>query len=295
MPDTVTLNAHAKVNLSLQITGRRNDGLHYLESIVGFADVCDRITLTRSDSITLSVTGPESHHLVTHDENLAYQAAVWLKARCKIADGVDIVLNKHLPVSAGLGGGSADAAATLKACQKIWGVTLDTPSGSPKLTADLGADIPACLYGQAALIRGIGDSVSPVAPWPKTWLVLVNPRQPLSTADVFRQFSGPFANKENDNLAQVDWGKSAQDFADALKSRENNLTEHASILVPSIKDVLSALENVPTCLLARMSGSGPTCFGLFAHEKDAREAASELGEKRGNWWIRSSPLLSQTM
>jgi len=288
------MNAPAKVNLSLHITGRRDDGLHEIDSIVGFTDVCDRIMVVRSDSVRISVRGPESDHVGTHNDNLAYRAAIWLRARQEVTEGADIVLNKHLPVAAGLGGGSADAAATLKACQKLWSVTLEDSFHPSLLAADLGADVPVCRYGQAAWIRGIGESLTPVSPWPETWLVLVNPRQHLSTAEVFRQFSGPFANPEDHTLAQLDWGRSARDFAEVLRSSENSLTETASILAPSIKDVLSALNNLPACLLSRMSGSGPTCFGLFAQERDAIEAASELTESRPNWWVRSSPLLSTT-
>lgn len=288
----VIINAHAKVNLSLHVVGRRDDGYHELESIIAFIDIADRITLQPADEITLSISGPESMGLPGGSDNLTLRAARWLRDRAGESHGVAIALEKHIPVAAGLGGGSADAAAVLGGCARLWKLSGSPPISDAALATDLGADVPVCRFGKAAFVTGIGERYDSLPPWPKIWVVLVNPRVSLPTAHVFRNFSGPFKQPEATCTASAAWGESASAFVESLSSCSNSLTESAVEQVPAIEDVLTALEETPGCHLARMSGSGPTCFGLFATQEDAVRGAAAIADKNQGWWTRSSRLLT---
>lgn len=280
------LSAAAKVNLSLHITGRRSDGYHYLDSLIGFTNVCDLLTVSRSDDITLKVTGPNGSAIEADDRNLVVRAAKLVQKHFGISSGAAFTLEKNTPVAAGMGGGSADAAAAVTACLALWGTPDSKPITDQILADELGADVPVCRYGRAAHISGIGETITPALNWPDAWLVLVNPNITLSTKEVFSAFDGEF------DLAcdRTFKGRSFDEFVGFLFAQQNSLTTPACLIAPQIKSVLEALEKVSGCALARMSGSGPTCFGLFETQDLAETAAGELGRHQTEWWVKSTPL-----
>lgn len=267
MPTTEAF-ARAKVNLSLHVTGKRADGYHLLDSLVCFAGVGDTVTVTPADTLTLEVTGPEAQAL--EGENLVTRAARLMGGNAALH------LDKHLPVASGIGGGSADAAATLRALQ-----ALGRPLPADADVLRLGADVPVCLNGRAVRMTGIGEGLAP-APLPPAWLVLCNPRVGVSTADVFRGLEG-FGAPMPEVPAFADAGALAR----WLEGTRNDLEPPALRLAPVIADVKAALAAQDGCLIARMSGSGATCFGLFATEAQARKGAASLPPA---WWSAAAPL-----
>ena len=281
--------AAAKVNLYLHVTGKREDGYHTLDSLMAFAEVGDLITVAPSEELRLSLKGPFGERLGAEDDNLVLRAARLLAETLGHPAQAHITLHKELPIASGIGGGSADAAATLKALLKLWGATLDPPT-LVDLGLRLGADVPICLAGRAAFVGGIGEKISPAPPLPEAWLVLANPGVAQSTPAVFKARSGDFSPPApfDDTL------KTVSQLADLLKARRNDLTAAALSLSPEIAAVLSALERAEECLLSRMSGSGATCFGLFASADQARLAATEIAQEQPGWWVHSARLLSET-
>jgi 4-diphosphocytidyl-2-C-methyl-D-erythritol kinase len=277
--------APAKLNLYLHVLGRRPDGYHELDSLVAFADVGDTIGVRPADGLSLTIDGPFASSLAAEPAsgNLVTRAARLLAESVGRSDpAVAITLTKRLPVASGIGGGSADAAATLRALARLWGLGADHPSLGP-LAARLGADVPVCLTGRSAYFGGIGDIVDPAPPLPPCAVVLVNPGIPLSTPAVFKARSGPFstAARLSGDRAPTD----AAGFAGLLASRHNDLTAPALSLVPEIGTVLEALSSAPGCLLARLSGSGATCFALFGDEAAARAAAAKIKAAQPDWWV----------
>lgn len=286
MAEALTLAAAAKINLSLHVVGRRADGYHQLDSLIGFTDVVDILTLRNSDDLRLTVSGPESETIECDDRNLVVRAAQLVQSHLGVSNGVDMVLEKNIPVAAGLGGGSADAAAAVSGCLTLWGTSKSELLSDPILASKLGADVPVCRYGRAAQISGIGETITPVLNWPAAWLVLVNPRVPLSTAAVFQHFDGPFSSAGPQGFK----GSNYAGFVTFLASLENTLTAPAVDLAPVIQDVLEEIAALPKCDLARMSGSGPTCFGLFESPESAQAASKALASTRPDWWVRPSAL-----
>jgi 4-diphosphocytidyl-2-C-methyl-D-erythritol kinase len=286
--ESVTVHAPAKINLALHVCGRRSDGYHLLDSLVVFTDVGDRISVSKSEELSLEVTGPFGDALVSETNNLVMRAAHLLRTFANIKDGARIRLEKNLPVASGIGGGSSDAAATLRACAELWAID-PTQISNTELAAKLGADVPVCVLRKPAFMSGIGEVLSPAPPLPTFWLVLVNSGQPLVTKTVFAalsNFSPALTRGAFDNLA------GATDLAGALKSHQNDLTGPARALAPSITSALSALENAPECLLARLSGSGPTCFGVFTDEHAARNAAALISSREPGWWVVPARILN---
>jgi 4-diphosphocytidyl-2-C-methyl-D-erythritol kinase len=304
MTASMTLAAPAKVNLTLHITGRRADGFHLLESVIGFTDLSDRITLTPADEISLTVGGPESAALAEDTGNLVLRAAHLirdqLRDHVKTASGAHIALEKNIPVAAGLGGGSADAAATMAGCLRFWNGGGAPLINDQTVAAELGADVPICRFGRAAKVSGIGEVISAVPPWPDAWLLLVNPRVTLSTAQVFKAFQGPLKEPEKEpepepeteKTLSPEWGPSFADFAAYLKGQDNSLTGAAMAAAPAIAGVLSALGALSGCALARMSGSGPTCFGLYATKAEANAGRTWMADNQPDWWVYVTPLLT---
>jgi 4-diphosphocytidyl-2-C-methyl-D-erythritol kinase len=286
MPAALTLAAAAKVNLSLHVVGRRTDGYHELDSLIGFTDVTDVLTLRDAAEIQLTISGPESETIECDDRNLVVQAARLVQAHLGVSTGVDMVLEKNIPVAAGLGGGSADAAAAVSGCLALWGTSDSDTLSDDILASKLGADVPICRYGRAAQISGIGETVTPALHWPSAWLVLVNPRVPLSTASVFKHFDGPLGSAGPQNFKGRDYAA----FITFLSGLENSLTAPATDLAPIIRDVLTEIAALPKCDLARMSGSGPTCFGLFDSLEAAVAASQALAYARPEWWVKPSTL-----
>ena len=255
--------APAKVNLSLHVTGQRADGYHLLDSLVMFADVGDRLSV-RLGTPSLTVTGPMAKGVPADHSNLALKAATLM--------GVDasIVLEKHLPAAAGIGGGSSDAAAVLRALHDLTGKEV------PEAGLPLGADVPVCLGARAAIMRGIGEVVEPVD-LPPLSAVLINPGVAVPTGVVFNGL----ARKDNPPMEALPVG---EDFSVWLQRQRNDLEAPACAVQPEIATVLDALRHAEGCQVARMSGSGATCFGLFPDREHALRAAENL--QRPGWWVK---------
>jgi 4-diphosphocytidyl-2-C-methyl-D-erythritol kinase len=288
-PGTVQRAAPAKLNLYLHVVGRRADGYHLLDSLVAFAGVHDTVVAAKANALTLAIEGPFAAALSAEADNLVLRAARALADIAGVRPWAALTLVKRLPVAAGIGGGSADAAATLSATSALWQIT-HKPGALAKLALTLGADVPVCLAGKAAQMAGIGEKIDPAPALPRVPLVLVNPLVPLATPPVFKARSGPFSKAAPLEAAPRD----ARDLAEALATRRNDLTDAARGLVPEIGAILAVLAAQPGCLLARMSGSGATCFALFAHDAEARAAAAALRAAQPGWWIAASELLSDT-
>jgi 4-diphosphocytidyl-2-C-methyl-D-erythritol kinase len=277
----VRLFAPAKVNLALHVIGRRNDGYHSLESVVVFAGVGDWLVLAPSEALSLTVTGPRSRGVPADRRNLIWRAAeLFLPGR-----GAAITLEKHLPHAGGIGGGSADAAAALRGLSELWQV----PMPSDEAVLSLGADVPVCLAGRPMRMSGIGEVLEPLPPLPPLWIVLVNAGVEVPTGAVFSALE----LRDNPPLPEIPmqgWD-SVADFADWLCGVRNDLEPPARATVSVIGEVLDQLNARPGCLLARMSGSGGTCFGLFAEKDVAEEAARQIGEDHPGWWVAAAPAL----
>ncbi|HZT89827.1 MAG TPA: 4-(cytidine 5'-diphospho)-2-C-methyl-D-erythritol kinase [Stellaceae bacterium] len=281
----VTAFAPAKVNLYLHVVGRRADGYHLLDSLVAFADIGDRVTARPAREFSLTVSGPESAGLeALGEDNLVLRAARALAARAGAGGGAALHLDKHLPVASGIGGGSSDAAATLRALAALWGIGGEGMAMA--LAAKLGADVPVCLLGRPAWVSGAGEQLSPANGLPRAGILLVNPRRPLPTADVFQARAGAFG--EPGRFAEMP--QDAAGLARALASRRNDLAEAALALVPEIAQVLNRLAALPGSLLARMSGSGATCFALFADRPAAERAGAVVAAAEPRWWCAAGEL-----
>ena len=283
----IAVEAPAKINLFLHVTGRRPDGYHLLESLVAFAGVHDRIEVRAGKGLTLEIEGPFAAALDAGGENLAVKAARALAAEAGIPPDARIRLHKALPVAAGIGGGSADAAAALRALSKLWRVSVPAERLGA-LALALGADVPVCLSGRPGIVRGIGERIAPAPVLPEAPMVLVNPAVPLSTADVFAAREGPFSAPVSFDTAPAD----ATALAAALSETRNDLAPPARRLCPAIDPVLDAIRSAPSCLMARLSGSGPTCFGLFPTQAAASEAARRIAAGRPGWWVCATRLLA---
>ena len=266
--------APAKINLALHVTGRRPDGYHLLDSLVVFADVGDVVEVAHADEVSLSVSGPFATAL--SGDNLVMRAAQAFGS----GRGAAVRLVKNLPVASGIGGGSADAAATLRALSVLW--DLPVPDALP-----LGADVPVCLAGRPARMSGIGEALSAVPPLPPAWLVLANPGMAVSTAEVFRRLGG-----FGEALPAVPAWADARGLADWLSASRNDLEGPARAICPEISVLLGDLSALPGCLLARMSGSGATCFGLFGARAEAELAARALRVRRPGEWIVATRIQS---
>lgn len=277
------LTAPAKVNLYLHVTGRRGDDYHELDTLIAFAGLADRIELAPSREIEIAIDGPFAGAAGQPEQNLAFLAARALAAAADVGAGVRIRLDKQIPVSAGLGGGSADAAAVLTGLMRLWEIPEDTVDiASIGLT--IGADVPACLARRPVFVGGIGDAVVDAPALPPAALLLVNPGIMLSTPSVFAGRRGGFNGPDRFATAP----ESVAALAAILETRDNDLTTAACRLAPVIEDVLTALRAAPGCRLARMTGTGATCFGLFDDEAAAAEALPSV--RRDGWWAVATPL-----
>ncbi len=286
-PRTITIDAPAKINLALHVCGRRDDGYHLLDSLVVFAGVGDRISVAPSDTLTLSLTGPFAAGLTADSDNLVLRAARLLAGSS--GRGAAITLEKNLPVASGIGGGSSDAAATLIACAAVWNLDADA-----LLAADftvLGADVPVCVVRRPAVMRGIGEDITALENLPPLWMVLANPGQPLATKTVFNTLRGRFGKP----LDPVPPKPDAAGLVEYLEGQRNDLTAPALELMPRIGMILNALAATPGCRLARLSGSGATCFGLYESQSAAQGAAKSLKEAHSSWWVAAAPMLTEPL
>jgi 4-diphosphocytidyl-2-C-methyl-D-erythritol kinase len=284
--------APAKINLTLRVVGRRADGYHDIESLVVFAGVGDTLTFAPARVLALAVDGPTAAASGAVDDNLVLKAA---RALAERVDGLKLgrfALSKRLPVAAGVGGGSADAAAALRLLARANRIV----PGDPRLmaaAAATGADVPVCLDPRPRMMRGVGDILSGPLALPKLPAVLVNPRVAVPTRDVFAALRGHLdARKESasgaDFAARARWKTS--ELIDALAKERNDLEAPAIALAPAIAQVLADLRALKACRLARMSGSGATCFGLFATAPAAAAAARALRAGHPDWWVRATRL-----
>ena len=284
-PVELRLRARAKVNLYLQVTGKRPDGYHELDSLMVFPDVGDELSLERATELSLEVDGPFAAALEAEGpDNLVLRAARALGALAGGGQGARLRLTKNLPVAAGIGGGSADAAAALRGLVRLWG--LEVPEARLQaLALELGADVPPCLESRPVFARGIGEILTPAPSLPPFWMVLVNPGVPVQTPAVFKArqgaFSLPFAWTSTADLDEL---------LHLLEAARNDLEPPALALAPQVGEALAALRAAEACRLARMSGSGATCFGIFAAAEEAEAAAAALSSAYPDWWAAAAPV-----
>jgi 4-diphosphocytidyl-2-C-methyl-D-erythritol kinase len=280
------IEAPAKVNLYLHVTGRRADGYHLLDSLIAFAAIGDTLDIEESDELSLVNAGPFGVVLDPGPDNLVLRAARSLQAEAGITSGAKLTLTKRVPVAAGLGGGSADAAATLDGLAELWDLDVDDEDLA-RLGIDLGADVPVCLYGGPAYVSGIGEVIDPAPYLPETHIVLANPGKAVLTAAVFKSQGGRFGSPAR----FADAPKDARALAELLAKRENGLARAAMQLEPAIGEVITALEESGNCLLARMCGSGPTCYAIFPDAATAAAAATKLARAHPGWWVCPTTLI----
>ncbi|MBS8227855.1 4-(cytidine 5'-diphospho)-2-C-methyl-D-erythritol kinase [Vannielia litorea] len=275
--------APAKINLALHVTGRRADGYHLLDSLVCFAGVGDHLTLRTAAGMSLGASGPFGASVPPGPSNLVLRAAELMEAEAARlglpAGGVSIQLEKNLPMSSGLGGGSADAAAALRALSELWRVPMPGPH---RLAKELGADVPVCLDpGSAWRIRGIGEELTRLERLPQLNLLLVNPGVPVSTAAVF----GRMERHDNPPLPEPPEAPTRRELVDWLTWQRNDLEAPACSLAPEIGEVLEELRLMEGVMLARMSGSGASCFAIFEDNEARDRAAGVLREDWPEWWV----------
>jgi 4-diphosphocytidyl-2-C-methyl-D-erythritol kinase len=274
----VTEPAPAKINLHLAITGRRPDGYHVLDSLAVFAGAHDVVHVAHAeDALTLEIKGPFAGALAVEPDNLVLRAARALADHAGLPATAKLVLEKNLPVASGIGGGSADAAAALRALARLWRLSVK-PRDLYRLATALGADVPVCLDCAPRRMGGIGDVLTSAPALPSYGLALINPGVAVSTAEVFRARVGLFSADAELPEGWVDAGA----MASRLSILSNDLERAAMSLCPEIGMVLEALRGTQGCLLARMSGSGATCFALYETPARAREAAWHCEWPR--WW-----------
>jgi 4-diphosphocytidyl-2-C-methyl-D-erythritol kinase len=268
--------APAKVNLALHVTGRRADGYHLLDSLVVFPRVGDRVEAEPAAGLSLTVTGPFAGDLGDPGGNLVLRAARLM------GGGAALRLTKSLPVASGIGGGSADAAATLRLLARLG----NAPLPPAEAVLGLGADVPVCLMARPCRVRGVGEELAPLA-LPPFWLVLANPGVPVATGAVFAGLSAP-----GGPMPALPGFTTAEALFGFLAAQRNDLEPAAVALAPPIAQVRAALAARPGCRLARMSGSGATCFGLFTDRAPALAAAAALSRARPGWWIAAAECAS---
>jgi 4-diphosphocytidyl-2-C-methyl-D-erythritol kinase len=281
---TLLETAPAKINLTLRVLGRRADGYHELESLVAFADVADTLTLQPGAEDGFEVSGPFAGSSGPAAENLVLKALVAARKHIAGLKAGHFLLEKKIPVAAGLGGGSADAAAALRLVARTNGLGFDDPR-LMCVALTVGADVPVCLDSRARIMRGVGELLSEPIDLPVLPAVLVNPRVPLATRDVFGKLA---AARGGSDLADVPHEFDA--LIEFLQEHGNDLTPAASVCAPVVSEMLGVLHTLPGAKLARMSGSGPTCFAVFRSQREAATAAQRLRNDRKNWWIHAATI-----
>lgn len=285
----------AKVNLTLRVVGRRTDGYHDLESVVAFADCADKLTLTPGAELSLQTVGPLATACGELADNLVLKAARLLGEVVPGLKAGAFVLDKVLPVAAGIGGGSADAAAALRLLARLNNLSLDDER-LQKVALEVGADVPVCLASRACDMTGVGEKLLPLNP-PKMPSVLVNPCVPVATKDVFAALGlrhGELRVGAADVVMEASsWpeeGGSLEEWVEALAGGTNDLEEPATRIQPVIGEVIAALNTTNGAWLARMSGSGATCFALYENTAEARRAADKVRLEHPSWWVHAGTL-----
>jgi len=281
--DVVTVRAPAKINLYLHVTGKRPDGFHELDSLVVFTASGDTVRISPAmagNGMQFTADGPFANIIGPKQDNLVVRAARLMVDSCRPAtQDIDIHLTKRLPVAAGIGGGSSDAAATLRALNRYWDAGFDDDRLAA-LGLKLGADVPMCLAREPIFVSGIGEKIQPAPSLPLFSLLLVNPGVAVPTPKVFEAFHGKFSPPAvfSDEPADVDA------LGALLSERRNDLSDAALGIAPVIGEVLQAISGQPGCLLSRMSGSGATCFGLFGDAGEAEEGRHAIHLAHPDWW-----------
>lgn len=280
-------SAPAKINLTLEVGRPRGDGMHPLQSVVAFAGIGDWIKVSAADELSLDVVGPFAASLSNAEDNLVLRAARGIARAANVAPRARIVLDKHLPVASGIGGGSSDAAATLRALNELWSLNL-SEAELAQIGRSLGADVPVFFSGaRAALMRGVGEDVRPLK-LPSLSAVLVNPLTALATADVYRQFDHIGLGRAAFTPAS-EWLDPEQVWA-GVAATGNDLTPAASALTPEIEVMLNALRADSRCRCAALSGSGATVFALVEAPGAAESLAHDLTLAHPSWWVRATDL-----
>jgi len=287
--------ACAKVNLTLRVNGRRSDGYHDLESVVAFADCADRLTLTPDSNLGLKMSGPLAQSCGDTSDNLVLKAARLLAERVPDMKAGSFSLDKVLPVAAGIGGGSADAAAALRLLAQLNGLALDDPR-IIEVAQLTGADVPVCVNSRSCVMTGVGETLQPLS-LPKIPCVMVNPGVPVATKDVFKALglrNGELLVGATDVLLRdrswPDEAASLEDWVEALAASSNDLEAPAMRVQPVISEVISALNATNGAWLARMSGSGATCFAIYENTAEAGRAAEKLRRDHPGWWVHAGTL-----
>ncbi len=280
--------APAKINLYLHVTGQRPDGYHLLDSLVVFANTGDRLEAIPADTLKLTHRGPFADALPDPDRNLVMRAAHEMREAFGISAGAHLTLFKNLPVASGIGGGSADAAAAMRALMRLWQINPEDGKIG-KIALSLGADVPVCLINRPAVMRGIGEELTLIPAFPELPMVLVNPGVGVSTPTVFKARRGDFS-------PPIDWSADATGIQastavlDALQQTSNDLQSPAITLTPVIGEVLTALGEQAGVRLVRMSGSGATCFALFEDDAAAHAAAHAIADAHPGWWVQAAQI-----
>jgi 4-diphosphocytidyl-2-C-methyl-D-erythritol kinase len=284
----------AKVNLTLRVVGRRVDGFHDLESVVAFADCADRLSLTPGSSLDLEMSGPLAQACGEAGDNLVLKAARLLGQRVPDLKVGHFTLDKVLPVAAGIGGGSADAAAALRLLAQLNGLALDDRR-LLDVALETGADVPVCLASRACHMTGVGETLLPLS-LPIMPCVMVNPRVPVATKDVFKALglrNGELLVGASDVIRATAWpeqGASVEDWVEVLAASSNDLEAPATRIQPVIGEVIAALNAADGTWLARMSGSGATCFAIFENTAEAARAAQKIQIDHPQWWVHAGVL-----
>jgi len=284
----------AKVNLTLRVVGRRTDGFHDLESVVAFADCADRLTLTPGSELTLQMSGPLAQACGETSDNLVLKATRLLGERVPGLKSGTFTLEKVLPVAAGIGGGSADAAAALRLLAKLNDLALDDER-LLEVALATGADVPVCLASRACDMTGVGETLTPLS-LPILPCVMINPCVPVPTKDVFTALglrNGELLVGATDIFRGTDWpeaGASVEDWVEVLAASTNDLEAPATRIQPVIGEVIAALNATNGAWLARMSGSGATCFAIYENTADAGRAAEKIRRDHPGWWVHAGTL-----
>jgi len=283
---TIKAIAPAKVNLTLHVTGQRDDGYHLLDSLVVFAGVADQLTATIAPDMRIAVSGPFSTGVPVDERNLMMRAADALRQARGVTNGALLTLEKHLPHAAGIGSGSSDAAVTLAMLAELWGVD-PLPASAPEVVA-LGADVPVCLRApDPTRMSGIGDVLAPVPQLPPCAIVLVRPRVDVPTGQVFHSMT----DKNGAPMTPLPDGVDYDAFVNWLKAQRNDMQAAAEKIAPEISEVIAKLDSLPGVSVAGMSGSGATCYGLVKDMATARHVARIVQVSQMDWWVAPAEVL----
>lgn len=288
----ISYTAPAKINLFLHITNKLDNGYHLIESVMVFVDYGDELSITESQEFSFSVNGAYGKDIPSDDNNIAIKALDLLikKAGKEERPLLNITLKKNLPVGAGIGGGSSDAAALMKIVNKECNLGFSIQE-LQEIGLNIGADIPVCLSCEPSFVSGIGEKILPLSNFPKKEILLVNPNLPLLTKDIFQMSVKQFSSSIEEKLISLHKSKSMSEILNFLKEQKNDLQNSATSLVPEIVEIILLLESQKNCLFSRMSGTGATCFGVFEDKESCQNAMKNIQNLFPNWWVQSGSII----